>query len=126
MNREEEAIRYIKDNVCYGQEECFDGICKSTEDNPCAIETAIEALAKQQTTKYKHLWTRHTHWGKCRHDKFRCETCGFTKEFTDNHTAQYKYCPSCGRESNWRKPKGNDCDFMFIDEVIAYDTQKKD
>ena len=101
MNREEEAIRYIKDNVCYGQEECFDGICKSTEDNPCAIEIVIEALAKQQTTKYKHLGTRHTHWGKRRHDKFRCETCGFTKEFTDNHTAQYKYCPSCGREINW-------------------------
>ena len=126
MNREEEAIRYIKDNVCYGQEECFDGICKSTEDNPCAIEIAIEALAKQQTTKYKHLGTRHTHWGKCRHDKFRCETCGFTKEFTNNHTAQYKYCPSCGREINWRKPKGNSYDFAIIDEVIAYDTQKKD
>ena len=126
MNREEEAIRYIKDNVCYGQEECFDGICKSTEDNPCAIEIAIEALEKQQTTKYKHLGTRHTHWGKCRHDKFRCETCGFTKEFTNNHTAQYKYCPSCGREIDWSKPKGDSYDFAIIDEVIAYDTQKKD
>lgn len=88
---------------------------------------AIKALEKQQTTKYKHLGTRHTHWGKCRHDKFRCETCGLTKEFTDNHTAQYKFCPSCGREIDWSsKPKGNDCDFMFIDEVIAYDTQKND
>lgn len=87
---------------------------------------AIKALEKQQTTKYKHLGTRHTHWGKCRHDKFRCETCGFTKEFTDNHTAQYKYCPSCGRKIDWSKPKGNECDFMFIDEVIAYDTQKND
>ena len=91
-----------------------------------ALTMAIKELKKQQTTKYKHLGTRHTHWGKCRHDKFRCETCGFTKEFTDNHTAQYKYCPSCGREINWSKPKGNDCDFMFIDEVIAYDTQKND
>lgn len=89
-------------------------------------ELAIATLEKQQTTKYKHLGTRHTHWGKCRHDKFRCETCGFTKEFTDNHTAQYKYCPSCGRKIDWRKPKGNDCDFMFIDEVIAYDTQNED
>ena len=85
-----------------------------------------EALEKQQTTKYKHLGTRHTHWGKCRHDKFRCETCGFTKEFTNNHTSQYQYCPSCGREIAWSKPNGNDCDFMFIDEVIAYDTQKED
>ena len=89
-------------------------------------ELAIATLEKQQTTKYKHLGTRHTHWGKCRHDKFRCETCGFTTEFTDNHTAQYKYCPSCGRKIDWSKPKGNDCDFMFIDEVIAYDTQKED
>ena len=91
-----------------------------------ALTMAIKELKKQQTTKYKHLGTRHTHWGKCRHDKFRCETCGFTKEFTDNHTAQYKYCPSCGRKIDWSKPKGNDCDFMFIDEVIAYDTQKED
>ena len=87
---------------------------------------AIKALEKQQTTKYKHLGTRHTHWGKCRHDKFRCETCGFIKEFTNNHTSQYKYCPSCGRKIDWSKPKGNECDFMFIDEVIAYDTQKED
>ena len=87
---------------------------------------AIKALEKQQTTKYKHINTRYTHWGKCRHDKFRCETCGFTKEFTDNHTAQYKYCPSCGREINWSKPKGDSYDFAIIDEVIAYDTQKED
>ena len=90
------------------------------------LKIAIEALEKQQTTKYKHLGTRHTHWGKCRHDKFRCETCGFTKEFTNNHTAQYKYCPSCGREIIWSKPKGDSYDFAIIDEVIAYDTQKKD
>ena len=92
-----------------------------------ALTMAIKELKRQQTTKYKHLGTRHTHWGKCRHDKFRCETCGLTKEFTNNHTAQYKFCPSCGREIDWSsKPKGNDCDFTFIDEVIAYDTQKKD
>lgn len=91
-----------------------------------ALTMAIKELKRQQTTKYKHLWARHTHWGKRRHDKFRCETCGFTKEFTDNHTAQYKYCPSCGREINWSKPKGDSYDFAIIDEVIAYDTQKED
>ena len=89
-------------------------------------ELAIATLEKQQTTKYKHLGTRHTHWGKCRHDKFRCETCGFTKEFTDNHTAQYKYCPSCGREIDWGKPKGDSYDFAIIDKVVAYDTEKED
>ena len=90
------------------------------------LKMAIKALEKQQITKYKHLGTRHTHWGKCRHDKFRCETCGFTKEFTNNHTAQYKYCPSCGREINWSKPKGDSYDFAIIDEVVAYDTEKED
>lgn len=91
-----------------------------------ALTMAIKELKKQQTTKYKHIGTRLTYWGKHKYI-FKCETCGLTKEFTDNHTAQYKFCPSCGREIDWSsKPKGNDCDFMFIDEVIAYDTQKND
>ena len=43
-----------------------------------------------------------------------------------------KDCDNCvfiealEREIDCSKPKGNDCDFMFIDEVIAYDTQKED
>ena len=90
-----------------------------------ALDMAIKELKRPQTTKYKHIGTRVTYWGKHKYI-FKCETCGLTKEFTDNHTAQYKYCPSCGRKIDWSKPKGNDCDVMFIDEVIAYDTQKKD
>ena len=91
-----------------------------------ALTMAIKELKRQQTTKYKHIGTRLTYWDKYKYI-FKCETCGLTKEFTDNHTAQYKFCPSCGREIDWSsKPKGNDCDFMFIDEVIAYDTQKED
>lgn len=84
-----------------------------------------EALEKQ-TTKYKHINTRYTHWGKCRHDKFRCETCGFTTEFTNNHTAQYKYCPSCGRKIDWSKPKGNSYDFAIIDEAAVQKGNKDD
>ena len=91
-----------------------------------ALTMASEALAKQPTTKYKHMGTRLTHWGKCRHDKFMCENCGFIKEFTNNHTAQYQYCPSCGREINWSKPKGNDCDFILIDEAVAQKGNKDD
>ena len=34
-------------------------------------------------------------------DKYRCSECGFTKGFTDGHTAQYKYCPQCGRRICW-------------------------
>ena len=121
----EEAISNLK-MILDEATETDEAICYVTSNDAETINMAIKAL-KKQTTKYKHLGTRHTHWGKCRHDKFRCETCGLTKEFTDNHTAQYKFCPSCGREIDWSsKPKGNDCDFMFIDEVIAYDTQKED
>ena len=120
----EEAISNLK-MILDEATETDEAICYVTSNDAETINMAIKAL-KKQTTKYKHLGTRHTHWGKCRHDKFRCETCGFTKEFTDNHTAQYKYCPSCGRKIDWSKPKGNDYDFMFIDEVIAYDTQKND
>ena len=120
----QEALRHFEEHLC---KHCCEWDKSLRHCNTCPTDTAKKSLEKQQTTKYKHLGTRHTHWGKCRHDKFRCETCGFTKEFTDNHTAQYKYCPSCGREIDWSsKPKGNDCDFMFIDEVIAYDTQKND
>ena len=119
----QEALRHFEEHLC---KHCCEWDKSLRHCNTCPTDTAKKSLEKQQTTKYKHLGTRHTHWGKCRHDKFRCETCGFTKEFTDNHTAQYKYCPSCGRKIDWSKPKGNDCDFMFIDEVIAYDTQKND
>ena len=126
MNREE-TIKTFKDWIAdYKAQEAVHGLMPWQRHRMGLFVIALEALEKQQTTKYKHLGTRHTHWGKCRHDKFRCETCGFTKEFTNNHTAQYKYCPSCGRKINWSKPKGDSYDFAIIDEVIAYDTQKED
>lgn len=125
MNREE-AIKIFKSWIAdYKVEEAAGGLKLWQKQRMELFIAALEEIEKQ-TTKYEHMGTRLTHWGKCRHDKFRCETCGFTKEFTNNHTSQYQYCPSCGRKIDWSKPKGNDCDFMFIDEVIAYDTQKKD
>lgn len=30
------------------------------------------------------------------HNHFMCQDCGFIHDFIDGHTAQYKYCPSCG------------------------------
>jgi rubrerythrin len=33
---------------------------------------------------------------KVRHNHFMCQDCGFIHDFIDGHTAQYKYCPSCG------------------------------
>ena len=72
-------------------------------DSLKAWETAIEALEKQvrKRTTYIHLNTRYTHWGRVRHDQFRCCNCGLTKEFVDGHTAQYKFCPQCGLEIDW-------------------------
>lgn len=125
MNREE-AIKIFKSWIAdYKVEEAAGGLKLWQKQRMELFIEALEGLEKQ-TTKYEHMGTRLTHWGKCRHDKFRCETCGFTIEFTNNHTAQYKYCPSCGREINWSKPKGDSYDFAIIDEVIAYDTQKED
>ena len=119
----EEAISNLK-MILDEATETDEAICYVTSNDAETINMAIKAL-KKQTTKYKHIGTRLTYWGKYKYI-FKCEICGLTKEFTDNHTAQYKFCPSCGREIDWRKPKGNECDFMFIDEVIAYDTQKND
>ena len=122
MNREEEAIRYIKDNVCYGQEECFDGICKSTEDNPCAIEIAIEALAKQIPKKPVLEKTK----GIVGIDMWHCPACDEEIISDWNRDIANPYCHLCGQRLDWSKPKGDSYDFAIIDEVIAYDTQKKD
>ena len=79
-----------------GKEACIEAI----ED---ACRLAIEALEKQvpKRTTYIHLNTRYTHWGRVRHDQFRCCNCGLTKEFVDGHASQYKFCPQCGLEIDW-------------------------
>ena len=76
-------------------------------DYAAAFETAIEALEKQEPkrTTYIHLNTRYTHWGRVRHDQFRCCNCGLTKEFVDGHASQYKFCPQCGLEIDWSDEK---------------------
>ena len=119
----EEAISNLK-MILDEATETDEAICYVTSNDAETINMAIKAL-KKQTTEYKHIGTRLTYWGKHKYI-FKCETCGLTKEFTDNHTAQYKFCPSCGRKIDWNKPKGDSYDFAIIDEVIAYDTQKKD
>lgn len=125
MNREE-AIKIFKSWIAdYKVEEAADGLKLWQKQRMELFIEALEGLEKQ-TTKYKHLGTRHTHWGKCRHDKFRCETCGFTIEFNNNHTAQYKYCPSCGRKIDWSKPKGDSYDFAIIDEAAVQKGNKDD
>lgn len=73
--------------------------CTSSEFDD-AIYVAIKALEKQIPKPiYEHIETRLIY--KVRYDKFRCSECGFIKEFTDGHTAQYKYCPQCGQRIDW-------------------------
>ena len=73
--------------------------CTSSEFDD-AIYVAIEALEKQIPKPiYEHIDTRLIY--KARYDKYRCSECGFTKEFADGHTTQYKYCPQCGRRLDW-------------------------
>ena len=83
-----------------GKEACIEAI----ED---ACRLAIEALEKQvpKRTTYIYLNTRYTHWGRVRHDQFRCCNCGLTKEFVDGHASQYKFCPQCGLEIDWSDEK---------------------
>lgn len=75
--------------------------CTSSEFDD-AIYTAIEALEKQLPKPiYEHIETRFIY--KVRYDKFRCNECGFTKEFVDGHTTQYEYCPECGQRIDWEE-----------------------
>ena len=130
MNREEAAKRleYLKfkaEVVLANSNTESVWLKAGVEVTITALTMAIKELKRQQTTKYKHIGTRLTYWGKYKYI-FKCETCRLTKEFTDNHTAQYKYCPGCGMKIDWSKPNGDSYDFAIIDEVVAYDTEKED
>ena len=75
-----------------------------TEENYLLMPLAdlVELLEKQLPKPiYEHIDTRLIY--KVRYDKYRCSECGFTKEFADGHTAQYKYCPQCGRRISWEE-----------------------
>lgn len=75
--------------------------CTSSEFDD-AIYVAIKALEKQIPKPiYEHIETRLIY--KVRYDKFRCSECGFTKEFVDEHTTQYEYCPECGQRIDWEE-----------------------
>ena len=114
----------------YCEADCC-GVCEN-----CELGKAVEALAKQIPmavathtifNDYLQAWER-----------IRvCPVCGVDTPVPRALEIWEWWCPDCGQRLNWRdeggreidwssKPKGNDCDFMFIDEVIAYDTQKND
>ena len=84
-----EAIKCIKINICYRQEVCSDGICKGTEEKPCAIDVAIEALDKQ-IPKKPYIGK---YGGKC-----WCPSCNDEDEMDIYGTS---YCPNCGQAIDW-------------------------
>ena len=89
------------------------------------LKTAIEALEKQipkmpvtRTIYNKYLQQKET--------TRVCPVCGIDTPVPRELSSWESWCPDCGQRIDWSKPKGNDCEFIFIDEVVAYDTQKKD
>lgn len=49
----EEAIEIMSSKICYNLWGCMDGICKHTDEKPCAVQMAREALEKQIPKKPK-------------------------------------------------------------------------
>lgn len=81
-----EAIECIKVNICYKQSCCNDGICKSTDDRPCAIDMATEALEKQIPKKPSKFV-----------DDFTMYKCDCGEEVFGHH----RYCPNCSQALDW-------------------------
>lgn len=101
----EEAITCIKENICYEQEACADGICKGTEARPCAIEVAIEALESKIPKKVE--WTTDHTWGVERKVPV-CPTCDcyltpieFISADGDSGVLKASYCDSCSQALDW-------------------------
>ena len=112
----QEALRHFEEHLC---KHCCEWDKSLRHCNTCPTDTAKKSLEKQIPKKPMEIKIP-AKWGG--HD-YRCPVCA-TRVF------EQSYCMSCGQaiqDVDWSsKPKGNDCDFMFIDEVIAYDTQKND
>lgn len=86
----EEAIEIISSNICYNLLGCMDGICKHTDEKPCAVQMAREALGKQIPKEPISI----TISGISRYKGGVCK-CGTAIVMA------YKCCPSCGQAINW-------------------------
>lgn len=92
----EEAKICIKANICYKQEACADGICKSTEERPCAIDVVIELLEKQAPKKVVRKMG-------C-HGGALCPNCRTMFEYRmDNWRSPF--CQYCGQALEWEEVK---------------------
>lgn len=87
----EEAIEIISSNICYNLLGCMDGICKHTDEKPCAVQMAREAMEKQIPKKPSGTLTIS---GISRYKSGNCG-CGTAIAMV------YKYCPNCGQSIDW-------------------------
>lgn len=85
-----EAIEIISSNICYNLLGCMDGICIHTDEKPCAVQMAREALEKQIPKKPISI----TISGISRYKSGVCK-CGTAIAMV------YKYCPNCGQAIDW-------------------------
>lgn len=87
----EEAIEIISSNICYNLLGCMDGICKHTDEKPCAVQMAREALEKQ-TPKRPKRSKREIRY--C--EVWECPCCGFewSSRIVD-------FCYKCGQAIDW-------------------------
>ena len=122
LRKAERAYKYTKEEV----NEAIDQAIKAVEQQPCedcisrqaAINTVVfecgewAGLAKEISKQLQQLppvtpqpkmgrWLHRENMDyldkdKVVHNHFMCKDCGFIYDFIDGHTAQYKYCPSCG------------------------------
>lgn len=97
-----EAINCINIDVCYHQPQCIDGICKSTEENPCAIDVAIEALEKQTPKKPKFVTKKEVYdpdrpFATIDVTTMICPCCNSKIMFRKT----IKHCLECGQLLDW-------------------------
>lgn len=85
----EEAIEIISSNICYNLLGCMDGFCKHTDEKPCAVQMAREALEKQIPKKPSGTLTISGI------SRYKSGNCGSAIVMA------YKYCPSYGQAIDW-------------------------
>lgn len=93
----EEAIEIISSNICYNLLGCMDGICKHTDEKQCAVQMALEVLAKQIPKKPYFEGDGYGN-GESVYDTWVCPNCDTDYEV---ETDKYKYCPNCGQAIDW-------------------------
>ena len=93
----EEAIEIMSSKICYNLWGCMDGICKHTNEKPCAVQMEREVLEKQ--TPKKPLPTKAATdmlgaddplWGEG-----ECPNCEHYIRLP------HKYCYKCGQAIDW-------------------------